>query len=365
MKIQLVTRAITILLFAACFVQSQTTEDYQRAFTELRFGAFYHFGIRTFTGAAWGTANQDVSKFNPANLDCGQWADAAVAAKMKFGILTTKHHDGFCLWNSAYTDNDVASSPWKGGNGDVVREFVDAFRAHNLTPCLYYSVWDNTEGVGNGPSKESDMTFIIGQMTELLSNYGNIAMLFIDGWSWKMDHKNVPYDRIRALVKKLQPGCLLVDNTHLRCLYDNDLIHYEAGSPYPEDNTLPAIFSLLINKDSGNGWFWDNRVPGASFLSTNEIINGNLNRLEPQWCNFILNCPPNPEGLLDDNIVNRLTEVGQLWNPDTSRALLPQQGPQIEIPITPLVAAAASGIYFYRLQVGDMIVDTKKMVFVK
>jgi alpha-L-fucosidase len=330
-------------------LQAQTTEDLQRAFSELRFGAFFHFGIMTFTGAAWATPNQDVTKFNPTDLDCGQWADAAVAAKMRFGILTTKHHDGFCLWNSAYTENDVASSPWKNGHGDVVREFVDAFQARGLERCLYYSVWDNTKGVGNGPITASDMEFIEGQITELLTNYGDIRMLFIDGWSWKMGHKSVPYDEIRTLVKNLQPRCLLVDNTHLRCLYDNDLIHFEAGTTCPEDNALPALQSQLVNKNSGDDWFWDPRVPTAPLMSVDEIVQSNLKYLEPRWCAFVLNCPPNRAGRLDSSIVVRLKEVGQAWRPDTGRSPLPAQAPLIERPITPASAVASSGNASYAI----------------
>lgn len=328
---------------------AQTIEELQQEFIELRFGAFFHFGIRTFTGGAWGEPNQDVSQFNPSRLDCGQWAEALLEAKMKFGILTTKHHDGFCLWNSKYTDNDVASSPWKNGQGDVVQEFVDAFRKNGLEPCLYYSMWDNTEGIGNGSITRREMEFIKGQLTELLTNYGSIKMLFIDGWSWKTGHKKIPYDEIHALVKNLQPTCLLVDNTHLRCLYDNDLIHFEEGSPCPPDNTLPALLSKLIYLDSGNGWFWDNRIPTASLLSVNEIVNSQLNYLEPRWCNFILNCPPNPEGILDANIVQRLKEVGKAWEPNRERPPLPKQAPQISEPITPQIANATSGISSYAI----------------
>lgn len=323
--------------------RTPTTEDLQRAFVEMRFGAFIHFGIMTFTGGKWAEPNQDVTKFNPTNLDCNQWAEAFAAAKMQYAILTTKHHDGFCLWDSKYTENDVASSPWKDGKGDVVREYVDAFRAHGLEPMLYYSVWDNTAGVGNSTITPDELKFVKNQITELLSNYGPIKMLFIDGWSWKMGHKCVPYDQIRELVKDLQPECLLVDNTHLRCLYDNDLIHYESGSEYPANNTLPAIFSLLINLDSGNDWFWDNRVPTAELLSVSQIVNDNLKLLEPQWCSFILNCPPNPDGKIDDNIVIRLAEVGQVWSPDPTRPPLPPQALQIEYPITPVAAYATSG----------------------
>ena len=343
-----VTLVILPFMLLQCGHQP-TIEDLQREFVEMRFGAFFHFGIRTFTGGEWGEANQDISKFNPTNLDCGQWADVLVAAKMKYGILTTKHHDGFCLWNSKYSDYDVASIPWREGKGDVLREFVEAFRAHDLVPCFYYSVWDNTAGIGNGPITPEDMAVIKGQIAELLTGYGPVGMLFMDGWSWKMGHQQVPYQEIHELVKSLQPNCLLVDNTHLRCLYDMDLIHYEWGSPYPEGNTYPAIFSLLINKDSGNGWFWDKRVPDAELLSVKEIVDDNLRVLEPQWCSFILNCPPNPQGLLDESIVNRLKEAGEVWAPHPNRPELPAQGPQIVHPITAVSAAATSGNASYAI----------------
>jgi alpha-L-fucosidase len=121
------------------------------------------------------------------------------------------------------------------------------------------------------------------------------------------------------------------------------MLHYESGSDYPTNNTLPALLSLLININSGNGWFWDQKVPTANLLSVDSIVISNLNKLEPQWCSFVLNCPPNPDGRLDDNIVNRLAEVGQAWNPDLSRPPLPPQGTQIELPITPDSAIATSG----------------------
>lgn len=332
---------VAIFLFSSFKAFSQSTEELQRSFIDLRFGAFFHFGIMTFTGAPWATANQDVTKFNPGELDCRQWAEAMVSAKMKFGILTTKHHDGFCLWNSDLTENDVAASPWKNGQGDVLREFVDAMRSRSLEPCFYYSIWDNTKGVDSLITGE-DMEFITGQLTELLSNYGPIKLLFIDGWSWKMGHKNVPYDKIRSLVKNLQPGCLLVDNTHLRCLYNNDLIHFEDGSQYPSNNKFPGIFSLKINRNSGNDWFWAKDIISEVLLNKTEILD-NLRLFEPQWCNFILNLPPNTEGKLDEFIIRRLKEVGDEWEPDNKRAQLPEQGQQIEFPIIPAAASATSG----------------------
>ena len=336
------TGFLMLVILTAGILHAQSTEELQRRFVGMRFGIFVHFGIMTFTGAAWATPNQDVAQFSPDSLDCGQWADAAAAAGMKFGILTAKHHDGFCLWNSRFTENDVAATGWRNGKGDVVREFVDAFRSRGLQPCLYYSVWDNTAGIGNGPVTCNDLNVIEGQLTELLTSYGKIPLLFIDGWSWKMGHRKVPYDTLRALVKRLQPECLLVDNTHLRCLYDNDLVHYEDGSPFPLHNTLPALFSLKVNRDGGNDWFWDPAVPSARLLRAEEIAD-TISRLEPQWCSFVLNCPPNRKGKLDDRIVALLKNVGQTWTPDISRPPLPPQPPHIDVPVTPADAYATDG----------------------
>ncbi len=129
----------------------------------------------------------------------------------------------------------------------------------------------------------------------------------------------------------------------MRCLYHNDLIHFEAGGACPADNTIPALLSALINKNSGNDWFWDPRVPAAELLSVDEIVRNNLEYLEPRWCSFILNCPPNSSGKLDSNIVGRLKEVGQSWSPNLKRPTLPPQAPFMERPVTAVAASATSG----------------------
>lgn len=343
-----IKRTIIIIFLLKSAIVSQTTEDLQREFVELRFGVFIHFGIMTFTGDKWATPNQDIKKFNPVNLDCEQWAKLALEAKMKFGILTTKHHDGFCLWDSKFTDYDIANTPWKNGKGDILREFVNAFRSYGLEPCFYYSIWDNTKGIGNKPITKKDLNFIKGQLTELLTNYGKIKLLFIDGWSWKMGHKEVPYDEIRSLVKKLQPECLLVDNTHLQCLYHNDLVHFEAGTNCPADNKLPAMLSILINKKGGNDWFWAPDIPNAPLFSTKEIID-TLNYLEKRWCVLVVNSPPNNQGRLDKNIAERLIDIGKNWQPDYNRQLLPTQEYFIDYPITPVSVYATSGNPYYAI----------------
>ncbi len=325
-------------------------EDLQRAHVELRFGMFIHFGILTYTGM-WAQPNLDITQFNPANLDPNQWADAAVAAHMTYGVLTTRHHDGFALWDSQAGTFDVGSIPWMNGQGDVVRAYVDAFRAHGLLPGLYYSIWDATEGVGNMGAKTAatpaQMAYIETQLTELLTNYGPIPLLVIDGWSWKMGHRKVDYEEIRRLVKSLQPDCLLVDNTHLFNPWENDLVADEEAEGnifIAPDNTYPAMQMQKINAGGGNDWFWAPNI--TDLLSTTSIVNGHLKVLEPRWTNFLLNCPPNRDGLLDDAIVSQLADVGANWSPDPTRPPLPPQGPQILHPYDPAGATATSGFAY-------------------
>jgi alpha-L-fucosidase len=319
----------------------------QRAHVELRFGMFIHFGILTYTGM-WAQPNLDITQFNPTKLDPNQWAEAAVSAHMTYGVLTTRHHDGFALWDSQAGTFDVGSVPWMNGQGDVVRAYVDAFRAHGLQPGLYYSIWDATEGLGNkgvnSTVTAADMSYIETQLTELLTNYGPIPLLIFDGWSWKMGHRLVEYAEIRRLVKSLQPDCLMLDNTHLDSPYENDLVGVEEaeGNAFvPADNTFPATQMQKINSMGGNDWFWAPDIDGI--MSVAGIVNGHLKVLEPRWTNFLLNCPPNRDGLLDDAIVSRLAEVGAAWSPDATRPPLPAQGPEIERPYDPVAATATSG----------------------
>ena len=310
---------------------------------------FLHFGILTYTGS-WATPNLDITMFNPTQLDPNQWADAAVSAGMKFGVLTTRHHDGFALWNSQVSTFDVGSIPWQGGQGDVVRAYVDAFRAHDLLPGLYYSVWDSTHPVGgtstmdNTPVTAEQLDYVKAQLTELLTNYGKIPLLIFDGWGWKMGHRQIPYQEIRALVKSLQPDCLMLDNSHLMSPWENDLAGVEEaqGNMFvPADNTFPAVQMQKINAAGGNDWFWAPSV--GSLMTTSAIVTDHLKRIEPLWTNFLLNCPPNRDGLLPPEIVSRLAEVGAAWSPDTSRPPLPAQPPQIDVAYDPVGATATSG----------------------
>ena len=135
---------------------------------DLEFGLFVHFGINTFTGREWGDGTEDPALFQPTNLDCRQWARVAKAAGMKYAILTAKHHDGFCLWQTATTAHSVRSSPWREGKGDVVREFVDACREEGILPGLYCSPWDRNAPSYSDPPAYSE--FYERQLEELCTH---------------------------------------------------------------------------------------------------------------------------------------------------------------------------------------------------
>ena len=316
---------------------------------DMRFGMFNHFNLGTFTNQEWAEPNQNPALFAPTAVDCAQWADAAAAAKMSYGILTTKHHDGFALWPSAHGTQNVANSSYKH---DVVKAYCDAFRAKGLRVGLYYSIWDRTFGVEAWESRHrvsgldttdavqpADMTFILGQITELLTNYGTIDLFITDGYAWQMGQQAVSYQRIREHVKSLQPDIVMIDHGALSVPFLGDAIYFEEplGVSAPAGNTYAATQGQTIS----NGWFWHPATPTESLMSKDAILS-HLADLEPKYTSFILNCPPNRNGRLDTNIVNRLAEVGAAWSPDTSRPPLPTQIPRAEHPVTPVSAYATA-----------------------
>jgi alpha-L-fucosidase len=187
------------------------------------------------------------------------------------------------------------------------------------------------------------MAYVKTQLTELLTNYGPIPILVIDGWSWQMGHNAVAYQEIRALVKSLQPNCLLTDHTHLADPYDVDIVNFEEprGGWAPANNRYPAQQEQKINGSGGNDWFW---APDLGKLMTvPDVVTRHLADLEPKWTNFLLNCPPDREGRLPPAVVALLREVGAAWAPNPTRSRLPAQLPQNERPYTPRSATATSG----------------------
>lgn len=178
----------------------------QLEWQQMELTAFLHFGINTFTGREWGDGKEAPALFNPTELDCEQWVRALKEGGFKMAIITAKHHDGFCLWPTKTTRHSVVSSPWKNGKGDVVRELRDACKKYGLKFGVYLSPWDrNAECYGQGDAYNK---FFIEQLTELLTNYGEVHEVWFDGANGEGPNgKKQIYDweAVERTIRRLQP----------------------------------------------------------------------------------------------------------------------------------------------------------------
>ena len=362
-------RISRVALFAVPFLMLATTSSAQTLsmqqllsnHIDLRFGMFIHYNMNTYK-PGWGENRVSPTTFAPPSGDChtftDQWAKAAKSAGMKFGVLTTKHHDGFAIWPSKAvppSTSPYGTTPYTIVQSavptmDVVKCYVDSFRAQGLEPDLYFSIWDPNNGIGSQAGHNTDPgavdwnvvgSFITTQITELLSNYGDIPVLVFDGYSWLTGHQMIPYQKIRALVRQLQPNTLIVDH--------NGGVPFQVGAEYfeeplgvkvPSGNITAGEQGQTIAKDKN--WFWRSTQAAAGYMSASEIAN-EIKNVESNYTNFILDCPPNLQGLLEAPVVTALGQVPQYWTPNTSRAPLPEQPAKIETPLTPVSATATSG----------------------
>lgn len=261
--------------------------------------AFIHFGLNTFNDREWGYGDTDPKTFNPTNLDCEQWAQTLVKAGMKGVILTAKHHDGFCLWPFEGTDYSVKNSPWKNGQGNVVKELSEACKKYGLKFAVYLSPWDRHQANYGTPEY---LLYFYAQLRDLLTNYGPVFEVWFDGANggdgWyggakdirTIDRKNYyNYPRIYEMLDSIQPqaiifsdggpGCRWVGNekgfagaTNWSFLRKGEVHpgydkNYELQYGHPDGNQwVPAECDVSIRP----GWFYhpeeDDRVKSPDQL---------------------------------------------------------------------------------------------------
>jgi len=220
----------------------------QLTYEKMEFFCFIHFTVNTFTGGEWGDGKEDVSIFNPTELDARQWVKTAKDAGMKGLILTCKHHDGFCLWPSKYTEHSVKSSPYKNGKGDIVREVSEACKEFGLKFGVYLSPWDrNNSSYGKG--KEYD-DYYVNQLTELLTEYGELYTIWLDGACGEgANGKIQKYDwnRYYKVMRELQPNAVIsISGPDVRwCGNEAGEVRESEWSVVAKDMTDPSITAEL------------------------------------------------------------------------------------------------------------------------
>ena len=304
---------------------------------ELEYYGFIHFTINTFTDREWGGGDESPGLFNPSACDPEQWARVAAGSGMKGLILTAKHHDGFCLWPSKYTQHSVQASPWKGGKGDLVGELAAACKKHGLLLGLYLSPWDRNHAEYGRPAY---IDYYRNQWRELLTRYGPIFETWYDGANGgsgyygganetrRIDNKTY-YDWIPTwkLVRDLQPGCIRFSDggPDIRWVGNEQGLGYDPNwCTFNRQGRWPGVSeqASLWHGDRGGtdwvpaevdvsirpGWFWhesqNDKVKTLDQLL--EIYYASVGR----GCNLLLNVPPDRRGLFHEIDVERLQELG-------------------------------------------------------
>jgi alpha-L-fucosidase len=316
----------------------------QLGWHELQFYAFVHFNMNTFTDMEWGFGSESPRLFNPTELDCRQWARVCKDAGMKGIILTAKHHDGFCLWPSEYTEHSVKNSPWKDGQGDVVRELADACKEYGLKLGIYLSPWDRNHADYGKPEY---ITYFRNQLTELLTNYGDVFEVWFDGANGgtgyygganeqrKIDNKTYyDWENTRKIVRELQPNAVMFSDAgpDVRwvgneagwagetnwCMQKRDefypgyapnLMHLTEGQ-IDGTHWVPAEVDVSIRP----GWYYhqseDHKVKSVKTLV--DIYYNSIGRN----ASFLLNFPVDTRGLIHEKDVEQLMKLVEVVKQD-------------------------------------------------
>ncbi len=334
---------VIVILFSSCKKVAPPEpvlpipSERQIAWHKMEFYAFVHFNMNTFTNMEWGLGDESPEMFNPTGLDCRQWARVCKEAGMKGIILTAKHHDGFCLWPSAYTGHSVKNSPWKNGGGDVVKELSEACKEYGLKMGVYLSPWDRNHADYGKPGY---ITYFRNQLRELLTNYGDIYEVWFDGANggtgWygganeerRIDRTTYyDWENTRKIVRELQPNaCMFSDaGPDVRWVGNEQGWAGETNwSILKRDDFAPGVVSDLKFLQQGQidgthwlpaevdvsirpGWYYhpseDHKVKTLPQLL--DIYYNSIGRN----ASFLLNLPVDKRGLVNEEDVRQLKKL--------------------------------------------------------
>jgi len=312
-----ISRSLAACLFSfAAVAAAQNFADVkpspqQIEWQDLEFGVIIHFGTNTFLDREWGDGAASPRVFAPFALDPEQWMRAIKAAGAKYVILVAKHHDGFCLWPTAQTDYSVKSSPWQGGEGDLVRNVSEAARKSGLKFGIYLSPWDRHEPKYKNSAEYDD--YYIAQLQELASNYGELVEFWLDGAGSEGHVYNFP--RIIENLRMYQPNTLVFADAALFEFGDIRWVGNEDGSiPYENWNALdrhgylrwrPVEADTPLHKGH---WFWHPNDE-ATLKTVAELVSAYENTIG-HGGQLMLGLAPDRRGLLPQADVKRLDEFG-------------------------------------------------------
>lgn len=315
-------------------VPSTTPSAAQQQQIARKYGMFIHFGINTFHDEEWTDGSKPASSYAPSAIDAEQWIQTAKDAGMKYVILITKHHDGFCLWDSQYTDYDVASS---GNPTNVVEEVAKACKKHGIGLGLYYSLWDRKVN-GDVADRKQDAaynTYMINQLEELITiaeKHTPIVEFWFDG-GWVKQNYRWPVMDIYQTIKKRQPDCQIGINWSIGSPENADkhpVLPQDQQEGYPiryfpsdfrlGDPYLPADNDPKVFTHDGKDYYmpWESTVCISQrwFFNTTDHTFKSVDELEKLYrqCTkndniLILNCPPNRDGQLRAEDIAILKEL--------------------------------------------------------
>lgn len=370
---------------------------HQYAWQKMEFTAFVHFGMDTFTESQLGTGKESPEQFLPTSLNCDQWARTFKEVGMKMAILTAKHHDGFCLWPSKYTDHSVKNSRWKNGKGDVVREFVDACRRYELKTGLYLSPWDRNNPSYGTPAYNQ---YFMDQLRELLTNYGTIDEVWFDGYKGpEAKDENYDFQSFYRLIRELQPNAVIaISGPDVRWVGTEsgygrdtewDVLPFDLSKLNEQElrrdkDPVDDVFvpSNYMGDDLGsreklygaNGLFWypaetDVSIrPGWFYTASQDTEVKSVRELIDIYFSsvgknsvLLLNVPPDKRGLISDNDRDTLLAFHRIIENTFDRNFA--RGAKVKITNNPNEVTASSLFGSGKYWLADERVDTSSIEF--